>query len=259
MISSMRASEALFSRTVLGAARAVCGAFLLATALSACVAQEHYDDAQTSAKHWQREFIEATKQRDELQAENMKLKAQLEAGGGAPLDASYTNDIDQRLSHLKDILAQLGKDPGDVTKFAVDGGYVYRVKDSILFAPGSSDISSDGQQVLATVAEDINSRPHGAVYVRGHTDNVPVAKPATMERFPHGNLQLSAARAVEVGALLASKGHVDSSRIVVMGFGPNEPVAPNDSDANKQKNRRVDIFVSDPDKPAAADKGGDQK
>ena len=129
-----------------------------------------------------------------MQAENLRLKAQLQAGGGATLDASYTQDIDQRLSHLKDILAQLGKDPGDVTKFAVDGGYVYRIKDSILFASGSSDISTDGQQVLATVAEDINSRPHGLVYVRGHTDNVPVAKPQTLERFPHGNLQGSLRR-----------------------------------------------------------------
>jgi flagellar motor protein MotB len=31
----------------------------------------------------------------------------------------------------------------------------------------------------------------------------------------------------------------------VMGFGPNEPVAPNDTDANRQRNRRVDIFVAD--------------
>jgi flagellar motor protein MotB len=239
----MRADLATPSRVALGAIRATC-ATIAGILLASCVAQEEYADSQTNAKHWQREYIEADKQRNELQAENLKLKAQLEAGGG-PIDSSYTQAIDERLSNLKTILAQLGHDPGDVTKFAVDGGYVYRMKDSILFALGSADISTDGQQILTTVASDINSRPHGTVYVRGHTDSVPVSRPQTLERFPHGNLQLSAARAVEVAALLSSKGGVDGSRLVVMGFGPNTPVAANDSDSNRQKNRRVEIFVAD--------------
>jgi chemotaxis protein MotB len=227
------------------------GAMLLAIVSGACVAQEKYADSEVTAKHWQKEFFAADKQRAQLEAENARLKSQLEASNIDIANAGYTQEIDARLKNVRDILAQLGNAPDDVTKFQVDGGYVYRVKDSILFALGSSEISSDGQKVLVTLAEDINSRPHGPIYVRGHTDNVPVAKPETLQRFPHGNMQLSAARAVEVAAMLTEKCRVDGSRLVVMGFGPNEPVAGNDSEGSRQKNRRVDIFVADVESSSA--------
>ena len=106
-------------------------------------------------------------------------------------------------------------------------------------------VSADAQPILDQIAADIVSRPHGGLFVRGHTDNVPIVKPETVQRFPHGNLQLSASRAVEVAAQLIQRGKVASDRVTVMGFGPSDPVAPNDSPEGRQKNRRVDIFVAD--------------
>jgi len=221
-------------------------------AFSACVAQEKYDDAQLNAKHYQTKTLEAETRASQLEDENRRLRSQLEASNQA-VDANFDRGaIDEQLKNLQRIVAEIGGQPGDVTKFSVDGGYVYRVKDSILFGLGSADISGDGQKVLGEVAADINSRPHGKVYVRGHTDNVPIAKPETIKRYPRGNLQLSAARAVEVAGYLSSSGKVEENRLVVMGFGPSDPVAANDTDANRQKNRRVDIFVADEDKTAAA-------
>lgn len=227
------------------ALRSALCALPLAVAFGSCVAQETYDQAELSAKHYQNQTIRKDADIARLEDENRRLQAQLDAAQVGISEAGYTDDIDERLRKLRDTLAELGQDPGDVTKFRVDGGYVYRVKDSILFALGSSDITSDGQRILEEVAADIKSRPHGKVYVRGHTDSLPVKRPETLARFPHGNLQLSAARAVEVGAFLEGKGQVDSGRVVVMGFGPSDPVAPNDDEANRRKNRRVDIFVSD--------------
>ena len=219
------------------------GALFAVTLLASCVSQEQYDDAQLSAKHWQKEAIDQDRRITELEAQNRRLEAELEAGDIEIAEASYA--IDERLESLRNMMSDLGHQPGDVTKFQVDGGYVYRMKDSILFDFASSEVSAEGRTILLEVARDINSRPHGKVYVRGHTDSVPVRRAQTLEKFPHGNLQLSAARAVEVGALLTSGGGVDGSRVVVMGFGPSEPVAPNDTEENRQKNRRVEIFVSD--------------
>ena len=71
------------------------------------------------------------------------------------------------------------------------------------------------------------------------------AKPETKAKFHNGNLQLSAERAVAVASFLGKDGKIEEGRVVVMGFGSHDPVAPNDSAANKQKNRRVDIFVAD--------------
>ncbi len=78
----------------------------------------------------------------------------------------------------------------------------------------------------------------------GHTDSVPVKKPQTLERFPHGNLQLSAARAVEVAASMIEDAGIARENVIVMGFGPNDPVAPNTTAEGRQQNRRVDIFVA---------------
>jgi flagellar motor protein MotB len=226
--------------------------FLAFSALSACVAQEQYDQEQLNAKHYQAKKIELEGRISQLEDENRRLRGQLEASDASIHEAGFdTEQIDARLKNLQNILADIGGQPGDVTKFSVDGGYVYRMKDSILFGLGSADISNDGKKVLAEVAADINSRPHGRVYVRGHTDSTPIAKPETLKRFPHGNLELSSARALEVASVLAKDGKVADNRIVVMGFGPNEPVAANDTDANKQKNRRVEVFVAD-EEPAAA-------
>ena len=218
-------------------------AIALVCVLSSCVAQETYDDAQLNAKHWQKQAIERDRRISELEARNQQLSAELEASDIQVSEAGF--EIDERLNSLRTILSELGTNPGDVTKFQVDGGYMYRVKDSILFQLGKADVSAEGKAVLREVAADINSRPHGKVFVRGHTDSVPVKRPETLKRFPHGNLQLSAARAVEVGALLVSEGRVDGGRVVVMGFGPSDPVASNDTAENRQLNRRVEIFVSD--------------
>lgn len=217
----------------------------LAVISSSCVAREHFDDSQLTGKHWQKQYIEADRARGELAAENARLKEMLRVSESHPAEAGYNEALDQRLTDLKNRLADLGQNPDDVTKFAVDGGYVYRMKDSILFALGSASISEEGMKVLEEVAADIESKPHGPVSVRGHTDNVPVAKPETKAKYPHGNLQLSAARAVEVAAALRASARGGVSNLVVMGFGDSMPVMSNDNENNRQKNRRVEIFVAD--------------
>ena len=90
--------------------------------------------------------------------------------------------------------------------------------------------------------------------MRGHTDSDPVKKPGTVEKFPHGNVQLSAARALEVYAALRGMPGIDEKKIVVAGFGPNEPIEKNDSATNKQKNRRVEIFVIEDEGRSSAGK-----
>jgi flagellar motor protein MotB len=217
----------------------------LALVVGSCVSQQEYNEAVDAAKEYQRALYDLERYQTELEAENRRIKAQLEVHSAGVSDAAFTEDIDQRLGQLQEIMAELGSHPGDVTKFRVDGGYVYRVKDSILFDSGSAQIRADAQPILDEIAADIVSRPHGGVFVRGHTDNVPIVKPATVERFPHGNLQLSASRAVEVAAQLIQRGKVASDRVTVMGFGPSDPVASNDTPEGRQQNRRVDIFVAD--------------
>lgn len=213
--------------------------------LASCVSQRQYDDAVALARYHQTSLHEKEKDLARLQAENERLKRQLAQNDVSALSAGYGDDIDSRLSELQGRIDNLGRPPHDIERFDVEGGYVLMVQDKILFESGSDAISAEGRKALEQVAGEINARPHGRIWVRGHTDSDPVAKPATKEKFPHGNLELSAMRAVNVASELASADKVPARDIVVVGFGQHDPVKPNATAENKRLNRRVEIFVSD--------------
>jgi outer membrane protein OmpA-like peptidoglycan-associated protein len=74
------------------------------------------------------------------------------------------------------------------------------------------------------------------VEISGHTDNV---------GKPKANKVLSAKRAQACRAYLIVKG-IDGSRITAIGHGDERPVVPNDSDENRQKNRRIEVVELQP-------------
>ncbi|MCH2107314.1 MAG: OmpA family protein, partial [Planctomycetes bacterium] len=139
----------------------------------------------------------------------------------------------------------MGENPDDISFYSFnDGSYLIRVQDQVLFDSGSAEINEAGRKALIDVCTQINGNPHGRIWVRGHTDNDPVKRPATLAKFPHGNLQLSAARAVEVAMVMITDGEIGADDISVMGFGEHMPLKENNSADNKRYNRRVEIYVS---------------
>lgn len=219
----------------------------LVPASLACVAQTRYDEALAEVKYFQRQYQDLASFHGQCEATIQGLKGELALyEGKMPLEAVATREIDERLAHLKQLTEAIGTSsgaaPGDVEFLAVDGGYGVRVTDAVLFDSGSDEIKPEGREILLKVAQQIAAQPYQRVWVRGHTDSDPVKRPGTVERFPHGNLQLSAARAVQVAALLSANS-VSQDRLVVAGFGPAEPVVPNTTAENKRRNRRVEIFV----------------
>lgn len=222
---------------------------LAALTLSSCVTQQKYDEALDQAKYYQRSYHDLAQYQPELQAENQRLRDELAlyTQGGEPVPAAFTEDIDRRMVELQSMLDRIEGSEGVVTVFEVDGGYGYSLRDSVLFDTASTEVREEGRAILAGLAGEIARAEYRRIWVRGHTDSVPIVKPATAQRFPHGNLQLSAARALEVAALLIREGPVDSTRVAVAGFGPNEPVATNDTAEGRQRNRRVEIYVLEPE------------
>jgi type VI secretion system protein ImpK len=104
-----------------------------------------------------------------------------------------------------------------------------------LFAAGSASVAPQFAPLLTRIAEAIAGVP-GRVLVTGHTDATPIRSP----RFP-SNWHLSQERANAVAQTLQSK--VPASRMTAEGRASSEPVAPNDTPANRAKNRRVEITV----------------
>ncbi|WP_321930412.1 DotU family type VI secretion system protein [Paraburkholderia guartelaensis] len=118
-----------------------------------------------------------------------------------------------------------------------------------LFESGSATVIDRYQPTLARVAAAL-ARVPGAIVVAGYTDNVPVHS----ARFP-SNWNLSVERAQAVAAILAAR-LGDAARVRAEGRGAADPVAPNDSAANRARNRRVEItLLTAPPKLATPDTG----
>ncbi|MCA9000930.1 MAG: OmpA family protein [Planctomycetes bacterium] len=218
---------------------------ILAYMGTSCVSQEQYHRAVDLAEVYQdenhrleSELALLQRERDSLESEVRSQEASFLQGGG---DAEHYED---RISQLQDQLKNLGRAPKDIERFDVDGGYVYMIQDKVLFDSGSSEIGDKGKQALIALANKIKGEAHGRIFVRGHTDSDPVKRPATLKRFPHGNIQLSAERAVSVAAILTDDAKIPGRDVVVMGFGRWDPVSANESAESKRLNRRVEIFVA---------------
>jgi chemotaxis protein MotB len=113
--------------------------------------------------------------------------------------------------------------------------------DKILFASGSADVSKEGKKVLdkvITILKDIKDK---RIQVEGHTDNVRIYS-AIKTRYPT-NWELSTARATQVARYLQEEGGIDPKFLSATGYSEYQPVASNDSDEGKAKNRRIEIVL----------------
>jgi type VI secretion system protein ImpK len=111
-----------------------------------------------------------------------------------------------------------------------------------LFAPGSASIAPEFEPLIARIGEALNGVP-GKVLVTGHTDNQPIRT----ARFP-SNWHLSEERARSVAQQLAAV--VPAARLSAEGRADGEPIASNDTPADRARNRRVEITLI-PDRSAA--------
>jgi len=219
-------------------------ALILALVSGACVSQEEYDEAVDLARHYQarlhdleQDHLISTMKMDELQDQILNSV-------GEPVPASYI-EMEAELERLRAQIDKMGESPDDIAFYSfADGSYLIRVQDQVLFDSGSAEINEDGQWKLTDLCKEINALPHGKIWVRGHTDNDPVKRAGTLAKYPHGNLQLSAARAVEVAMVMINGGEVDAADVHVMGFGEHMPLKENVSAEDKRYNRRVEIYVS---------------
>ncbi len=115
------------------------------------------------------------------------------------------------------------------------------VQGEVLFASGSDELSASGRRAITQLASPLGSlldaEPDQMILVGGHTDDVPIAN----SRFA-SNWELSAARATAVARALVVAG-LPPTRVVASGFGPYHPRAPNRSDAERRRNRRIEVLL----------------
>ena len=118
------------------------------------------------------------------------------------------------------------------------------IADKLLFPLGSADISPEGTKVLADIAAEFKGS-EVVLRVDGHTDNIPVSKPATVEKFVN-NWGLSAMRAATVVTALAKAG-MPEKNMYVRAFGMHRSRVANDTPENRAQNRRVEVLFIPPE------------
>jgi chemotaxis protein MotB len=158
---------------------------------------------------------------------------------GDQLRASAARSDLERLDALEDRVRELDSRMEEREGLSVgrtDEGLVISLADSFFFSAGGTGIPTEGQQLLAEVAELINPLPNH-VRVEGHTDDRPIST-----RAAPSNWHLSVVRAAEVVRELERVG-VDPARLSASGFGPHRPLVSNESPDGRRINRRVDIVV----------------
>ncbi|NMG33158.1 flagellar motor protein MotD [Azoarcus sp. TTM-91] len=115
-------------------------------------------------------------------------------------------------------------------------GITVEINASVLFAPGDAMLGVPAVSALRAVA-DVLAGADFPITIEGHTDNTPI----NTFRFP-SNWELSAVRASSVVRLFVDAG-VQPERLTAAGYADQRPVAANDTEEGRSRNRRVTIMI----------------
>ena len=146
------------------------------------------------------------------------------------LNMVLTNNLTRSLSkeELKEVDVQVLK------------GVVYiSLADNMLYQSGSYEINSRAAETLSKIAKIIKDYKDYDVLIEGNTDNVPIKK-----QNIRNNWDLSALRASSVVQALQNDYGVDPKRLTAGGRGEFNPIASNDTEVGKQRNRRTQIIIT---------------
>ena len=190
--------------------------------------QESLDKSLTNASQ---NNISIEKLVDQINESNQYIRHLVEVKSKSDsLNMVLTNNLTRSLSkeEMKEVDVQVLK------------GVVYiSLADNMLYKSGSYEINSRAAETLSKIAKIIKDYKDYDVLIEGNTDNVPISKTNI-----RNNWDLSALRASSVVQALQNDYGVDPKRLTAGGRGEYNPVADNDTEVGKQRNRRTQIIIT---------------
>jgi chemotaxis protein MotB len=144
------------------------------------------------------------------------------------------------LKQKKEVLDEYFKKQGlenVVTSVITEYGLQISIQDVALFESGKATLRTDSLKVLDHLAS-VLSGLNNEIRIAGHTDNLPINTP----EFP-SNWELSTQRSLTVMKYLLKTGHLQPHRFSTIGHGEYRPIASNDTNEGRAKNRRVEILI----------------
>jgi outer membrane protein OmpA-like peptidoglycan-associated protein len=158
----------------------------------------------------------------EREADEILAGAAIGAVGGAGIGA-YMDHQEEKIARI----------PGTTVERVGKDTLLVHFDSDVLFDVDSATIRPAGRDTLARMAEVLNEYDKTAVIVQGHTDST---------GSETHNQDLSERRARAARSYLVGRG-VDAERVAALGFGESQPVAANDTAADRQRNRRVEVLL----------------
>lgn len=234
---------------------------LIPLLLSGCVKQSTYDKAmadnhrlqgeldtaQANEKTLNDKITQLQGQLDQLDAATKDKEAQLGKmqGQQAATEAELAELRRQKEAAEKRIAAYKALqdkfralvDTGKLQVVFRHGQMTLKLPSGILFPSGSAELSKGGQQALTDVTNILMQFKDRRFVVAGHTDNQPIHTVAFKN-----NWYLSTARANSVVQYMI-KGGFPPGQLAAAGYAEYDPVAPNDTEAGREQNRRIEIIL----------------
>ncbi len=179
---------------------------------------------------------ELSRKLGDVEGENKRLKDDI-----AGLQ-KQKEEVQKTSKTYGDLLEQMKGEiaKGQVTISELKGKLTVNMVDSVLFDSGKAEVKPEGLVVLQKVVDILKNVKDKAVRIEGHTDNVQIVGQLA-KRYPT-NWELSAARALNVTRYLQQQG-LDPALLAAVAYGEYKPVAPNDTDEGRAKNRRIEIVL----------------
>lgn len=124
-----------------------------------------------------------------------------------------------------------------VTKLT-DEGLLLTIRDNVFFESGQATIKDEHYKTAKEVAGLLVMDPPRNIIISGHTDNVPIRNSSFQS-----NWELSVTRALSFMKILLENKELSPRYFSVKGYGEYKPVASNNTEAGKAKNRRVEVLI----------------
>lgn len=165
-------------------------------------------------------------------------------GTGAPDDSEAQKkktEAEQKLDATFELLKEELAGLANAEKVFIakhPGKVMIRIQEQGVFPSGSDKIQPQFMPVIEKL-RDVLAKTEGGIRVAGHTDDIPISN----GRF-RSNWELSSARAVSVLHAVLENKDIDPVRASAVGFGESRPLVPNEDNASRAMNRRVEIQLT---------------
>ena len=185
-----------------------------------------------------KQIVELREQLAQLRAENETLQSKALA-----LEVQRKEEVLEMKITYEDLLQDMKSEieKGKITITQLKGKLKVNMVDEILFDSGKAAIKPQGVEVLQRVGKILLNVKDQAISIEGHTDNVPIG-PDLKKIYPT-NWELSAARAMTVARYLQEKIGVAPGLLSATGYGEHQPIASNETEEGRAKNRRIEIVL----------------